>query len=174
MTDTNAYSRAVGARLRAVRHQQGQSLEDVARKSGGRWTAAAVGSYERGDRGISAQGLAELAAFYGVPTSVLLPGPATRAWAPTGPVVLDLDVLAGQSLNPSAPLPVQRLSTWVEHVAFVGARPSRAGRFRLRGEHAAVLAALAEYCGLDVAALRAELSAAGVVVAVAAAGAEAR
>ena len=67
------YAKALGARLRAIRAQQHLSLHGVERKSGGRWKAVVVGSYERGDRAVSVQRLAELAGFYGVPVSELLP-----------------------------------------------------------------------------------------------------
>jgi transcriptional regulator with XRE-family HTH domain len=67
------YTRALGTRLRAVRTQLNLSLQAVERSSHGRWKAVVVGSYERGDRAISVQRLADLAAFYGVPVSALLP-----------------------------------------------------------------------------------------------------
>ena len=67
------YAKALGARLRAIRMQQHLSLHGVERKSGGKWKAVVVGSYERGDRAVSVQRLAELADFYGVPVSDLLP-----------------------------------------------------------------------------------------------------
>src|SRR3954453_2463447 len=69
------YSRALGARLRAIRNQQGLSLQGVEDKSHGRWKAVGVGSYERGDRAVTVQRLSELAVFYGVPVSELLPDP---------------------------------------------------------------------------------------------------
>jgi hypothetical protein len=75
-TDTSGvsdYASALGARLRAVRAQQGLSLRTVERTSGGRLKAVVVGSYERGDRAVSVQRLAEMAAFYGVPIGELLP-----------------------------------------------------------------------------------------------------
>ncbi|MBW3562952.1 MAG: transcriptional regulator [Actinobacteria bacterium] len=53
--------------------QQGMSLQDVERRSDGKWKAAVVGSYERGDRNISAARLCELAEFYGVSPSEVLP-----------------------------------------------------------------------------------------------------
>ena len=65
------YSRALGARLRAIRNQQGLSLQGVEDKSHGRWKAVVVGSYERGDRAVTVQRLSELAVFYGVPVSEL-------------------------------------------------------------------------------------------------------
>ena len=46
---TSDYARALGARLRAIRTQQGLSLHGVEKKSKGRWKAVVVGSYERGD-----------------------------------------------------------------------------------------------------------------------------
>ena len=67
------YAKALGARLRSIRAQQHLSLHGVERKSGGRWKAVVVGSYERGDRAVSVQRLAELAEFYGVPVGELLP-----------------------------------------------------------------------------------------------------
>src|SRR2546423_7651386 len=71
--DSRDYARALGARLRAIRMQQHLSLHGVERKSGGKWKAVVVGSYERGDRAVSVQRLSELADFYGVPVSDLLP-----------------------------------------------------------------------------------------------------
>jgi len=70
MTD---YAKALGSRLRAIRTQQGLSLHGVEEKSRGRWKAVVVGSYERGDRAVTVQRLAELAEFYGVPIHELLP-----------------------------------------------------------------------------------------------------
>ena len=67
------YKREVGRRLRAVRHVQGLTLADVEERSDGEWKAVVVGSYERGDRGISVPRLSLLAGFYGVPVSHLLP-----------------------------------------------------------------------------------------------------
>jgi transcriptional regulator with XRE-family HTH domain len=65
------YALALGARLRAIRVQQGLSLHGVEDKSQGRWKAVVVGSYERGDRAVTALRLSELAAFYRVPVSEL-------------------------------------------------------------------------------------------------------
>ena len=80
---TSDYASALGARLRAIRTQQGLSLHGVEKKSKGRWKAVVVGSYERGDRAVTVQKLAELADFYGVPVSELLPeGRAARRRTP--------------------------------------------------------------------------------------------
>ena len=75
-TMPSEYAKALGARLRAIRTQQGLSLHGVEEKSRGRWKAVVVGSYERGDRAVTVQKLSELAEFYGVPVSELLPGGA--------------------------------------------------------------------------------------------------
>jgi transcriptional regulator with XRE-family HTH domain len=91
------YAKTLGARLRAVRVQQHLSLHGVERKSGGKWKVVVVGSYERGDRAVSVQRLAELADFYGVPVSDLLPpedsaittGGSTST--PLSRIVLNLD-----------------------------------------------------------------------------------
>src|SRR5919205_1648912 len=95
------YAKALGARLRAVRMQQHLSLHGVERKSSGRWKAVVVGSYERGDRAVSVQRLAELADFYGVPVSDLLP-PDDNPFAgggstgtPLSRIVLNLDRVTG-------------------------------------------------------------------------------
>ena len=66
------FSREVGVRLRAVRRQRRLSLDDVERASGGRWSASAIGAYERGFRNLSLPRLRELAEFHDVPMSMLL------------------------------------------------------------------------------------------------------
>jgi transcriptional regulator with XRE-family HTH domain len=87
------YAKALGNRLRGIRQQKGMSLQDVQQDSNGKWKAAVVGAYERGDRNVTVGRLAELADFYDVPISEILPeeGPAA---AGTGDarkrVVLDL------------------------------------------------------------------------------------
>ena len=95
----DGYAKALGARLRAVRAQQHLSLQGVERKSGGRWKAVVVGSYERGDRAVSVQRLAELADFYGVPVGELLPpddSPFSSGSTapPLSRIVLNLDNVA--------------------------------------------------------------------------------
>ncbi|HEV7206237.1 MAG TPA: transcriptional regulator [Jatrophihabitans sp.] len=93
---SDGYAKALGTRLRAVRMQQHLSLHGVERKSDGKWKAVVVGSYERGDRAVSVQRLSELADFYGVPVSDLLPpDDSPFAGASTGTplsrIVLNLD-----------------------------------------------------------------------------------
>src|SRR4051794_21358834 len=102
-----AYARELGARLRAIREQRSWSLRDVHEASHGRFTGSAVGTYERGERGISVQRLSELAHLYGVPVERLLPespdedGPEgsrrSGREAPAEKVVIDLTALERQS-----------------------------------------------------------------------------
>jgi transcriptional regulator with XRE-family HTH domain len=105
--DDREYARALGSRLRAVRSQQRLSLHGVERKSGGKWKAVVVGSYERGDRAVSVARLAELAEFYGVPISELLPTeegvPSSRIDS-SNKIVLDLQKLQHVPAEDAAPL----------------------------------------------------------------------
>ena len=102
MTD---YAKALGTRLRAIRTQQGLSLHGVEDKSDGRWKAVVVGSYERGDRAVTVQRLAELAEFYGVPVAELLPGATgSAALEPPPRIVIDLERLSGVPADQAAPL----------------------------------------------------------------------
>ncbi len=100
------YAKALGARLRAIRTQQGLSLHGVEEKSHGRWKAVVVGSYERGDRAVTVQRLSELADFYSVPVAELLPeGHALAAVSePTPRLVIDLEQLSTVPAQQSAPL----------------------------------------------------------------------
>lgn len=101
-----SYAKALGSRLRAIRMQQGLSLHGVEAKSDGRWKAVVVGSYERGDRAVTVARLAELADFYGVPVSELLPdgmSPAAAA-APPPRMVIDLEQLQTVPADAAAPL----------------------------------------------------------------------
>ena len=91
----SAFSVEVGQRLRAVRRARELSLDDVERTSGGRWSASAVGAYERGFRNLSLPRLRELADFYSVPMGVLLGEEDGQGRAPgvVVKVVLDLEAL---------------------------------------------------------------------------------
>jgi len=106
MTSENlSYAEQVGTRLRAIRMQQGCSLQQVEALSGGRWKVAAVGSYERGDRRISVENLAALADFYAVPVRALLPDARPDPLPPrTIRVVLDLPTLARLPEKDAGPL----------------------------------------------------------------------
>ncbi len=99
------YAKALGAKLRAIRTQQGLSLHGVEDKSQGRWKAVVVGSYERGDRAVTVQRLSELAEFYGVPVAELLPeGVSANGGEPAARIVIDLEQLQQVPADQAAPL----------------------------------------------------------------------
>lgn len=91
------YAKSLGESLRNIRVQKGMSLQDVQQASEGKWKAAVVGAYERGDRNVTVARLSELAEFYGVPVSELLPDdgapPAPGQVETRRRVVLDLEGL---------------------------------------------------------------------------------
>ncbi len=88
------YVQVLGARLRDGRQREGLSLQRVEQRSGGRCKAVVVGSYERGDRAVTVQKLAELARFYGMPMSLLLPPEDLGSDDGVAiPIVLNLDRL---------------------------------------------------------------------------------
>ncbi len=102
MSETD-YQRKLGARLRAIRQQQGLTLQRVEELSEGKWKAVVVGSYERGDRAVSVAKLAELGEFYNVPVSELLPKddlPTAQHTTPPSKVMLDLRRLSRSDLDP--------------------------------------------------------------------------
>src|SRR2546421_1064607 len=99
------YARALGSRLRSIRTQQGLSLHGVEEKSLGRWKAVVVGSYERGDRAVTVQKLAELADFYGVPVVELLPeGRGPPGAEPATQIVINLERLQQVPAGKGGPL----------------------------------------------------------------------
>ncbi len=98
------YAKALGARLRAIRQQQGLSLQGVEEKSGGRWKAVVVGSYERGDRAVTVARLAELADFYRVPVAELLPEGGGIRHEQASKIVLDLERLYEHTADELAPI----------------------------------------------------------------------
>lgn len=89
--DASGFSAEVGTRLRGVRRAKALSLDDVERLSSGRWSASAVGAYERGFRNLSLPRLRELALFYDVPMSVLL-GEVDGLGPPVRPPKITLDL----------------------------------------------------------------------------------
>ena len=103
-----SYGPELGARLRAIRTQQGLSLQGVEQKSRGRWKAVVIGSYERGDRAVTAERQAELAAFYRVPVAELLPHgaqpPRTASAASPPRLTVDLERLQQTAPQQRAPL----------------------------------------------------------------------
>jgi transcriptional regulator with XRE-family HTH domain len=104
--EDRVYAKELGARLRAIRTQQGMSLHAVELKSGGLWKAVVIGSYERGDRSISVIRLADLADFYGVPVNELLPGGRSARPRPEDipRLVVDLTVLHSLDEERGGPL----------------------------------------------------------------------
>jgi transcriptional regulator with XRE-family HTH domain len=98
---SSLFSVEVGQRLRAVRRARRMSLDDVERQSGGRWSASAIGAYERGFRNLSLPRLQELAGFYEVPMSVLLGEADAVEKGRGGKVMLDLEKL-GQATGGQA------------------------------------------------------------------------
>jgi transcriptional regulator with XRE-family HTH domain len=99
------YAKALGSKLRGIRQQQGLSLHGVEQKSGGRWKAVVVGSYERGDRAVTVQKLAELADFYGVPVAELLPeGRVPSGGEPATKIVINLERLQQLPVDKVGPL----------------------------------------------------------------------
>jgi transcriptional regulator with XRE-family HTH domain len=99
------YQKRLGDRLRAIRQQQGLTLQEVEAVSSGKWKAVVVGSYERGDRAVSVAKLAELGEFYNVPVSELLPKedfdhPQTVVATGNSKVKLDLRRLSAADLTP--------------------------------------------------------------------------
>lgn len=62
-------------RLRLIRESRNLTLAEAAALSRGAISAIALGSYERGDRSISARKLIEISRMYGVPVSELFSAP---------------------------------------------------------------------------------------------------
>jgi transcriptional regulator with XRE-family HTH domain len=91
----------VGRRLRSLRKARHLSLDDVERQSSGRWSASAIGAYERGFRTLSLPRLHELAEFYDVSVSVLL---GEQAPSVDGPPKLVLDLEALSKVPEAAPV----------------------------------------------------------------------
>ena len=75
-------------RLRQIRESQGLTLQDVATRSKGAISAIALGSYERGDRSISARKIMQIAHLYGLPVGELFNAADKNLEA--GRVVIDL------------------------------------------------------------------------------------
>ena len=96
-----SYARAVGERLRRLRHQRGLSLLAVEEATGREFKTSVLGAYERGERVISVLRLQRLAAVYRVPVDHLLPRPSGGAPLMDGaadfetrrPLTLDLRAL---------------------------------------------------------------------------------
>ncbi len=113
---TADYQRRLGGRLRAIRQQQGLTLQQVEEASDGKWKAVVVGSYERGDRAVSVAKLAELSDFYKVPVSELLPKedlPTTNVPRTSNRIMLDLRRLSRADLDPDL-RPISRFAHTIQ------------------------------------------------------------
>ena len=73
------FPQQVGEVLRRARQEAGLTLQEVQRRSRGKFKASAVGSYERGERTISIDRFCGLAQIYGVPADRLLADILNRA-----------------------------------------------------------------------------------------------
>lgn len=82
---------AAGATLRAARLQAGLSLEQLARRSGGRYKPSSLGGYERGERTLSLPRFCDLAELLGMPADQMLTR-ALRAIDPEGYREVAIDV----------------------------------------------------------------------------------
>jgi transcriptional regulator with XRE-family HTH domain len=79
-------------RIRQIREAQGLTLQQVSTRSKGRISAIALGSYERGDRSISAKKILELAEIYAIPVGELFT--PSQQGLEAGRVVIDLRKLS--------------------------------------------------------------------------------
>ena len=96
--------------MRAARLSRGWSLADFESHSAGRVSAVAMGSYERGNRSISAEKLLEIAQLYQVPVSELMS--PTEKGIRSGRVIIDVNKLAQNhdDSNDSALKIIQRIA----------------------------------------------------------------
>ena len=70
---TGTYQEHVARLLRATRMGYGWSLREVAARSAGQVSACKLGTWERGDRGMTVEQADHLAGLYRVPLTELLP-----------------------------------------------------------------------------------------------------
>ncbi len=106
MTDSD-YAEELGRRLRAARHHRGMSLVEVQIRSAGRWTPGTLGAYERGNRSLRVQRLAELAELYEIPATLLLPKRADLGSGEGLPTVV-IDLVRLRRLPPTRTGPLRR------------------------------------------------------------------
>jgi transcriptional regulator with XRE-family HTH domain len=126
----------LGERLRAVRARRRWTRGDVERLSNGRWSATALGTYERAERVLTAVNLMLLADFYRVSVVALIGGEPTEPRSSAADLVVVLDT---ERLYSSAAWP--RLTQFV-----LGVQQARSGAserlLRLRSRDIPRLAAL--------------------------------
>ena len=109
------YAVALGARLRAIRRQHGLTLQQVHQRSGHRWSTVVLGSYERADRAMSVTTLADLAAFYGMPTEDLLPTEPAPAPPQHADRKLTIDLQRIPALPTRLAAPLARYTAAIQH-----------------------------------------------------------
>lgn len=140
--DQQEYRDEIGRRLRGIRHQQDLTLADVETRTDGRFTAAAVGSWERAGRAITTAKLVELADFYGVPAGQLFPDSHRTPSAADGrhpdrlqTVTVDLPAIK-RARHPASPVIVR----YVDHIR--QQRDDHATHISIRRDDLTKLAAL--------------------------------
>ena len=138
---------AVGEVLGAARRARALTLKDVERRSRGRFSASAVGGYERGERGISLDRFASLASLYGIPADGLL---AEIVSSPAPRHGLTLDVTKLGVIDPDIGRRVGELIHWIRSQR----EDSTADVIALRSGDAA---AVASHLGMRVSELAREL-----------------
>jgi len=89
------------------------SLQEVQEASAGRWKAAVVGAYERGDRNVTVGRLAELADFYDVPVVELLPHDVDEPPRLDRQRRLVLDLQGLHEVPEAAREPIERLASLI-------------------------------------------------------------
>jgi transcriptional regulator with XRE-family HTH domain len=87
----------VGAALRAARLRAGLSLEQLARRSGGRYKPSSLGGYERGERAISLARFCDLAYLLGAPPDQLLRDALDQLEPEDREILIDLTELPDSS-----------------------------------------------------------------------------
>jgi transcriptional regulator with XRE-family HTH domain len=113
-------------RLRMVRESRNLTLVQAAALSRGSISAVALGSYERGDRAISASKLAKIATMYGVPIGELFLAPEKNVGS--NRITVDLRKLRNQDS-----MVAQKFSIVIDQIARM--RSDWNGEFiSLRGE----------------------------------------
>lgn len=119
MPDT--FQDELGLRLRAVRHQLAMTLDEVESNSDGKWKAVTIGSYERGERAMTAVTLLEIADFYGVPGESLLPGHALPCRDNSAPTIRI-------NLRRLATMPIGRVGALAHYAAAMRSQREGSGR----------------------------------------------
>jgi len=100
--DPESFSREVGRQLRSLRLQRGLTMRAIERRSEGQLKPGMLSSFERGERVLSVNRLAQLARFYDVPVTALLPPHRTAGPLPkmvAAPPALTFDLTRMQRVD---------------------------------------------------------------------------